>query len=387
MSLNSAIFYLFLSLFPLALATASSSSSSRLITQGTTITKPNCQSKCGNLTVPYPFGIGINTGCSVSSWFDVNCNTSFSPPKPFISTGNLEILDILDDKVLIKNWVAASCYDQFGNITRRNQAFINLVSTPFAFSDINKFTVLGCDEFALIAGSEGRNFTSGCVSLCSSREDLIEGDCSGIGCCQTAIPKGLKKFNSSLGSLNNHVNITSFDPCGYAFLGDPDHYRFSAHDLIDVSFQNWTIDNVPVVLDWAIGAENCSEAQKYNDFTCLQNSYCIDSDTGLGGYRCSCSKGYEGNPYLTPGCTGSFNCSCKKGYFGDGTKDGRGCIAENSQFPVAKFSLGISFGFLAFIIAATVVYFSIQKTKSHETKRKILPAEWWVAVEAATFLK
>ncbi|KAL0336743.1 UNVERIFIED_CONTAM: Wall-associated receptor kinase [Sesamum calycinum] len=363
MSLNSAIFYLFLSLFPLALATASSSS--RLITQGTTITKPNCQSKCGNLTVPYPFGIGINTG-------------------------NLEILDISDDKVLIKNWVAASCYDQFGNITRRNQAFINLVSTPFAFSDINKFTVLGCDEFALIAGSEGRNFTSGCVSLCSSREDLIEGDCSGIGCCQTAIPKGLKKFNSNLGSLNNHVNITSFDPCGYAFLGDPDNYRFSAHDLIDASFQNWTIDNVPVVLDWAIGTENCSEAQKYNDFTCLQNSYCIDSDTGLGGYRCSCSKGYEGNPYLTPGCTdinecennpcdehgicvntpGSFNCSCKKGYFGDGTKDGRGCIAENSQFPVAKFSLGISFGFLAFIIAATVVYFSIQKRNLMKLREK-----------------
>ncbi|KAL0344439.1 UNVERIFIED_CONTAM: Wall-associated receptor kinase [Sesamum radiatum] len=388
MSLNSAVFYLFLCLFPLALATTSSSS--RLITQGTTITKPNCQSKCGNLTVPYPFGIGINTGCSISSWFDVNCNTSFSPPKPFIATGNLEILDISDDKVLIKNWVAASCYTQFGNITRRNPAYINLVTTPFSFSDTNKFTVLGCDEFALIFGSEGRNFTSGCVSLCSSSQDLIEGECSGIGCCQTAIPKGLKKFNVTVGSLSNHVDIWSFDPCGYAFLGDPDSYRFSASDLTDVNFQNWTTNNVPVVLDWAIGAENCSEAQKYNDFACLQNSYCIDSDTGFGGYRCSCLKGYEGNPYLSPGCIdinecennpcddhgicintpGSFNCSCKKGYFGDGTKDGRGCIAENSQFPVTKFSLGISFGFLALIIAATVVYFSIKKRNLMKLREK-----------------
>ncbi|KAK4392331.1 Wall-associated receptor kinase [Sesamum angolense] len=347
MSLNSAIFYLFLSLFPLALATASSSSSSSLITQGTTITKPNCQSKCGNLTVPYPFGIGINTGCSVSSWFDVNCNTSFSPPKPFISTGNLEILDISDDKVLIKNWVAASCYDQLGNITRRNQAFINLVSTPFAFSDIN------------------------------NREDLIEGDCSGIGCCQTAIPKGLKKFNSNLGSLNNHVNITSFDPCGYAFLGDPDHYRFSAHDLIDVSFQNWTIDNVPVVLDWALVlriAVKLRSTMISLAFKIATVLILIQDLEDIGAAVRRDINECENNPCDEHGICintpGSFNCSCKKGYFGDGTKDGRGCIAENSQFPVAKFSLGISFGFLAFIIAATVVYFSIQKRNLMKLREK-----------------
>ncbi|GFQ07582.1 glycosyltransferase family protein 64 protein c5 [Phtheirospermum japonicum] len=51
----------------------------------------------------------------------------------------------------------------------------HLIITPFAFSDVNKFTIVGCDEFALIAGSDGRNFTSGCVSLCSSSHDLIEG--------------------------------------------------------------------------------------------------------------------------------------------------------------------------------------------------------------------
>ncbi|KAI3447801.1 hypothetical protein Pfo_004466 [Paulownia fortunei] len=386
MSLNSAFFSLFLWLLPLALATTNS----RLITQGPSIAKPNCQSKCGNLTVSYPFGIGIGTGCSLGSWFDVNCNTSFNPPRPFISTINLEIVDITDDKVLIKNWVAATCYDQFGNITRQNRASINLVGTPFTFSDTNKFTVLGCDEFALIAGSEGRNFTSGCVSLCSSSQDLIEGECSGIGCCQTAIPKGLKKFNSNLGSLSNHVDIWSFDPCGYAFLGDPDSFRFRASDLNDTRFQNRTIENVPVVLEWAIGAQNCSEAQKSNDFACLQNSYCVDSDTDLGGYRCSCSKGYEGNPYLSPGCTdinecennpcdehgictntpGSFSCSCKKGYFGDGTKDGRGCIAKNSPFPVVKFSLGISFGFLVVIIALTVLFFSIKKRKLMKLREK-----------------
>lgn len=37
---------------------------------------------------------------------------------------------------------------------------------------------------------------------------------------------------------------------------------------------------------------------------------------------------------------GGYNCSCPDGFFGDGRKNGRGCIAKNSQFPLVKFSLG-----------------------------------------------
>ncbi|KAL2500227.1 Wall-associated receptor kinase 2 [Forsythia ovata] len=387
MFLHYALFHL-LFLLPSAPAaspnTTDITTNSHSIATGATITKPGCPSKCGNLTVPFPFGIGLGTGCSIGSWFDVNCSTSFDPPRAFIATGNLHILDISDNEIRVKNFVAASCYNRFGVLIRNNTASINLASTPFSFSDSNKFTIVGCDEFALIAGSEGRNFTSGCVSLCSNSEDLIEGECSGIGCCQTAIPKGLKKFNSNLGSLGNHKDIWSFDPCGYAFLGDQNSYTFHKSDLFDQTFQNRTTENVPVVIDWAIGDQNCSDAQKSNDFACRGNSFCVDSDTGLGGYRCSCLQGFEGNPYLSPGCTdvneceninpcdehgictntpGSYNCSCLEGYLGDGRKEGRGCIAQNSQFPVIKFALGVGFGFLASIIAVTWLYFSIKKRK------------------------
>ncbi|KAI3811844.1 hypothetical protein L1987_21576 [Smallanthus sonchifolius] len=37
---------------------------------------------------------------------------------------------------------------------------------------------------------------------------------------------------------------------------------------------------------------------------------------------------------------GNYTCSCPDGYFGDGRKNGSGCIAETSHFPVIKFSLG-----------------------------------------------
>ncbi|CAI9782375.1 unnamed protein product [Fraxinus pennsylvanica] len=267
--------------------------------------KPGCQSKCGDLTVPYPFGIGIGTNCSISSWYDINCNTTFNPPKPFLATTNHEIIDISDKEIRIKNSVAARCYTETGKLTRQNPISISLTVTPYSFSEKNKFTVVGCDDLAVIIGSSGRNFTSGCLSVCSDTEDMNDGFCTGIGCCQTPIPKGLKTFASALGSLNNHTRVWPFDPCGYAFVGDQDVFQFRTSDFTDQSFQNRTIENVPIVIDWAIGNLSCSEAKKSNEFACLQKSVCVDSDTGLGGIRCNCSTGYEGNPYLSPGCTAS----------------------------------------------------------------------------------
>ncbi|CAK9140008.1 unnamed protein product, partial [Ilex paraguariensis] len=362
-----------------------------MISKGANITKPGCQRQCGNITVPYPFGIGLGTGCAIDSWLEINCNTSFNPPKPFI--GGLEVRDISDSQVRITNVVANKCYDRLGALTHENIAWTNLLgSSPYSFSDANKFTVIGCDDLALITGSEGRNFTSGCVSLCAKAEDVLGGYCSGIGCCQTSMPKGLKYYFTSLRSLENHTTVWSFDPCSYAFLGEENAFTFrGASDFLDPDFINRTLATVPIVLDWVIGNLSCAQAKAANDYACQGNSYCNDSDSGFGGYRCSCNQGYEGNPYLSPGCQdinecadlnnnvcekicintpGSYNCSCPHGYYGDGKKNGRGCIAETSQFPVIKFSLGMGFGFLSLLIGVTWLYVTIEKRKLIKLREK-----------------
>lgn len=136
---------------------------------------------------------------------------------------------------------------------------------------------------------------------------MPNGECSGIGCCQTLIPKGLKYFFTNLGTLKNHTGVWSFDPCSYAFLGEKDRFKFrGASDFSDPNFVNRTLANVPIVLDWVIGNQTCDQARDSSSFVCLSNSYCVDSDSGLGGYRCSCLEGYEGNPYLDPGCHGEL---------------------------------------------------------------------------------
>ncbi|KAH7844568.1 hypothetical protein Vadar_029524 [Vaccinium darrowii] len=138
------------------------------------IAKPGCQLKCGSLTVPYPFGIGVGLGCSIDPEFDIACDTSSDPPKAFIGKGTVEILSISQTQVWVRNDVASACYSgETGAVTESDPAWIKLGdSAPYTFSDVaNKFTVVGCDDYAWILGTfGGRNLSSGCMSQCTQRE-------------------------------------------------------------------------------------------------------------------------------------------------------------------------------------------------------------------------
>lgn len=256
--------------------------------------KPGCQESCGNISIPYPFG--TSPECYFAEEFLITCNTTnYNPPQAFLTTSNIQVLEILFQGPLrISGWAGFDCYNSNGYFN----SWLRLSKFTISTTQ-NKFTAVGCDTYAVVEGYRGRNYTTGCLSLCDSIDDVINGSCSGIGCCQTSIPRGVGAYNITLRSYDSHKQVIDFNPCSYAFVAEDGVFNFSSLDLLDLRGRN----QFPLVLDWAIGNKTCHEAEMdAANYACKENTQCHDSTSGPG-YGCSCSDGYRGNPYL--GCQGN----------------------------------------------------------------------------------
>ncbi|XP_076917632.1 wall-associated receptor kinase 2-like [Bidens hawaiensis] len=349
------------------------------------VAKPGCLAMCGNLSVPYPFGIGKDTGCSLDESFYVTCNTSYAEPKLFFQSSNIQIYNISDSefRIATDSGVSYKCFNKDETLSWDYGGWYSI--SPFTFSTKNKFIVLGCDDYSLFSGTDGADISSGCVTICSKAQHGtdINGQCSGMGCCQTSIPEGLNYYNITLYSFQNHRDVLSFNRCGYAFLAEEGSFEFKgAIDLID-EWAVWEriLATVPVVVDWVV-AGNCSE--------CKGNSSCIKIDGDR--YRCKCINGYQGNPYLDPGCQdinecedpgtypcygdcmntlGGYTCSCPSGSFGD-AKAVNGCdqYAKDSKNSSTIYIIATVFGLLALLSVIMGILFGIRRRKLMSLREK-----------------
>ncbi|KAI3677542.1 hypothetical protein L6452_36807 [Arctium lappa] len=352
----------------------------------TNLAKPGCPSRCGDVIVPYPFGIGINSNCSIGPGFDVYCNTSLDPPKASFTKASYTSIKLISDSTLrTSNSVASRCYLPNGTFSSGLRISMDFTNWPYTLSEVNKFTVIGCNDYAwLTSGSKSRNISTGCMVFCSTPEDVVGDQCSGNGCCQSSIPEDINYYRTRLRTMQKSgdmSNTRTFNPCTYAFVGEENTFKFNgATDLNDTSLNKKIEPNVPIVLDWAIGNLSCIEAKALDGFACQLNSKCVNSTRETRGYHCICDEGYEGNPYLSPGCQdineckdkerfpcygtcvnngGNYTCKCKQGYSGDAKIQG-GC---RRKIPILRLSLGMGLGFLAILIGLSVLYFMAKKRK------------------------
>ncbi|EXC29382.1 Wall-associated receptor kinase 2 [Morus notabilis] len=219
------------------------------------VKSPRCNGTCGKLKVPYPFGID-DKDCAKDKEFLLTCNRSFSPPKLILGE-NIEVLDISVENGTMSVSIdsAYKCYNESSLTASFDQNITLGNKNPYTFSSSeNKLIGLGCDTLAFMNDADGK-FGSGCISLCSDKVDLAaEGSCSGIGCCQTSLPKNLKSLEITLITSPNQSDVLTFNPCGFAFLVDQRTFNISNMRL---DFRPETVENPSVLLDWMVGEEKC----------------------------------------------------------------------------------------------------------------------------------
>ncbi|OEL15547.1 Wall-associated receptor kinase 3 [Dichanthelium oligosanthes] len=292
---------------------------------------PGCTTKCGDVSVPYPFGIGAN--CSLPG-FNLTCDRAHDPPRLLLGDGatGVKVTDIfLQDATMrvVSNAIINQTFPT--TVVNGTWGLLGDGGGPFVLSyNHNKFIALGCDVEATLIG-DGDTFVTRCSTSCwgidpghwdKSIGDLRCSGCSGNGCCETSIPRYHPSYD---------VRLTRVD--------DPTRYSGLLPTVIVlIAEQGWTeavwcwmigfnprrallpppdelLSNVPVMLEWAMNSTSPAYPGQIKDGTsrcpangirgaCMSNnSYCINmNSTFRSGYACQCSQGYYGNPYLSDGC-------------------------------------------------------------------------------------
>ncbi|XP_031115715.1 wall-associated receptor kinase 3-like [Ipomoea triloba] len=363
------------------------------------IAKPNCDDHCGNVSLPFPFG--LTKDCYLNEDFFINCSTGIDgSPKPLLRHSDIEVRSVsVEGQLTVMKGIARKCHEEFRAFFRpldkdvsSDVAWITL-SKFYVNQTANKFVAVGCNTIATVSGYEDeRSYETGCIASCNRFGDVVNGTCSGIGCCQmTDIPILAKNVNFTLDSMAANRNTEGVVNCSYAFVVKKDEFDFSS----DILTRKWEVEKLPIVIDWIVSNDTCSNSRS----TCQGNTTCVPFEGPDGGYRCACEKGYEGNPYLHPGCLdflfidgsadidecvngqnncsenatcknkpGGFLCHCKEGYREDGKG---GCqLPSKDGNKVNGIVLGVSLGTTTLLMSSFCVYLGYQWRKSVQMKEK-----------------
>ncbi|XP_042067121.1 wall-associated receptor kinase 4-like [Salvia splendens] len=176
-------------------------------TLSNSISRPGCPDRCGNLPIPFPFGVGSD--CSLDPSFNISCYNYSNSPTPFLTSILTvlwpELIEINEFQVRIKlTYPVWSCYTETG-IDWMDGGFVvsyDISGGQYTFSDGNRVIAIGCDDAVAFNGTaNGRNFAGGCTAVCDSNNgsaaicpDGSDASELGNGCCQTPIPKGTNRI-------------------------------------------------------------------------------------------------------------------------------------------------------------------------------------------------
>ncbi|KAM0035978.1 putative protein kinase RLK-Pelle-WAK family [Helianthus debilis subsp. tardiflorus] len=269
-----------------------------------------CPEKCGNVTIHYPFG--TKEGCYMDKSYYIECDSATQVPRlkqtfslviPEGSPRFLEVIEInLNGHLTVNLPIAHACYNKSGGLLYGSEVSYHVLRFPFS-STLNNFVGVGRDVKTGVKLTEPVVTTS-CLTNLLKLRNAKNGSCLGFGCCKIGIPAPNKTYAKVfVNPTKNSKKPRDYKMCGYAFIVDRDKYNFKNGDYSTLS----TNKSFPAVLEWSIANTTCEEAQKDKvTYMCQDNSVCVNGEDNFLGYRCNCSPGFSGNPYIKGGCQGTL---------------------------------------------------------------------------------
>ncbi|KAK5841155.1 hypothetical protein PVK06_010064 [Gossypium arboreum] len=251
--------------------------------------KASCNERCGNVDIPFPFG--IKAGCYKSKWFRVTCNKTADGEKPFISSINMQLLNVsfYEGTVLVNNSVTYSNCP--GKDRENNEGSVNLTGTPFFFSHIfDSFMSIGCGDLATFLHSSTNDHRIGGCKL-----PPCENNMTSIFRCAVNIPSGLSSFVANITQI--YPNNGSKRSCTSAFIVDTRFLGFpeanSDHNDTTTN-RSWT--HVPTTLQWGKTKRGlCELGEKAGTLCSPDGRYCWTSLSQM--HLCVCTSDYYDDHY------------------------------------------------------------------------------------------